>query len=123
MHQIITITGRLTRDPESNTYGEKTVCRFAVAVDDGYGDKKTTDFFNVSVWGKMGEKVQRYQKKGSVVQVIGKMKSSKKDKTTYWELRANNVVFFTFDNNSNQQQNNFEMFTGDINISDDDLPF
>ncbi|MEM5669348.1 hypothetical protein AAHB59_13080 [Bacillus cereus] len=40
MHQIITITGRLTRDPESNTYGEKTVCRFAVAVDDGYGDKK-----------------------------------------------------------------------------------
>ncbi|MGY1465500.1 single-stranded DNA-binding protein (plasmid) [Bacillus toyonensis] len=49
MHQIITITGRLTRDPESNTYGEKTVCRFTVAVDDGYGDKKTTDFFNVSV--------------------------------------------------------------------------
>ena len=41
----------------------------------------------------MGEKVQRYQKKGSVVQVIGKMKSSKKDKTTYWELRANNIVF------------------------------
>ncbi|MEM5669349.1 single-stranded DNA-binding protein [Bacillus cereus] len=71
----------------------------------------------------MGEKVQRYQKKGSVVQVIGKMKSSKKDKTTYWELCANNIVFFTFDNNSNQQQNNFEMFTGDINISDDDLPF
>lgn len=58
MHQIITITGRLTRDPESNTYGEKTVCRFAVAVDDGYGDKKTTDFFNVSVWGKW---VKRYK--------------------------------------------------------------
>lgn len=40
MYQKQLIVGRLTRDPESTPYGENTVCRFAVAVDDGYGDKK-----------------------------------------------------------------------------------
>ncbi|UOE58171.1 single-stranded DNA-binding protein [Cytobacillus oceanisediminis] len=104
MYQQITITGRLTREPKSDTYGENTVCRIGVAVDDGYGEKKTTDFFNVSIWGKRGKNVQDYLKKGSLVQVVGKMKSSKKDTTTYWELRADDVIFL--DSKSSNSNNN-----------------
>lgn len=106
MYQKQVIVGRLTRDPESTTYGENTVCRFAVACDDGFGDKKTTDFFNVSAWGKMGASVQQYTKKGSVVLVEGKMKMSKKESVTYWELRADNVRFLDSkgDAQNNQQQ-------------------
>lgn len=102
MYQKQLIVGRLTRDPESTPYGENTVCRFAVAVDDGYGDKKTTDFFNVSAWGKLGANVQQYTKKGSVVLVEGKMKSSKKDNVTYWELRADNIKFLSSNNDGGQ---------------------
>ncbi|MGE7726903.1 single-stranded DNA-binding protein [Bacillus cereus] len=112
MYQKQLAVGRLTRDPESETYGENKVCRFAIAVDDGFGDKKTTDFFNVSAWGKLGENVQQYTKKGSLVLVEGKMKSSKKDKTTYWELRADNVKFLSSNNDGGQgnggQQQQFQ---------------
>ncbi|MES9681667.1 single-stranded DNA-binding protein [Gottfriedia acidiceleris] len=102
MYQKQVVVGRLTRDPESKTYGENTVCRFAVAVDDGFGDKKTTDFFNVSAWGKMGENVQKFTKKGSVVLIEGKMKSSKKENVTYWELRADEVKFLSSNNDGGQ---------------------
>jgi len=102
MYQKQIAVGRLTRDPESTTYGENTVCRFSIAVDDGFGDKKTTDFFNCSAWGKQGESVQNYTKKGSLVLVEGKMKSSKKESTTYWELRADQVRFLSSNNDGGQ---------------------
>lgn len=103
MYQKQVAVGRLTRDPESKKYGENTVCRFAIAVDDGFGDKKTTDFMNVSAWGKQGENVQQYTKKGSLVLVEGKFKSSKNDAgTTFWELRADQVKFLSSNNEGGQ---------------------
>ncbi|MFE7817890.1 single-stranded DNA-binding protein [Priestia megaterium] len=102
MYQKQIAVGRLTRDPESTTYGENTVCRFSIAVDDGFGDKKTTDFMNCSAWGKQGESVQNYTKKGSLVLVEGKFKSSKKENITYWELRADQVRFLSSNNDGGQ---------------------
>lgn len=104
MFQKQVVVGRLTRDPESKTYGDNTVCRFSVAVDDGFGDKKTTDFFNCSAWGKTGANVQQYTKKGSLVLVEGKMKSSKKEDRTYWELRADMVKFLSSNHEGQQNQ-------------------
>ncbi|MGG1071298.1 single-stranded DNA-binding protein [Priestia megaterium] len=102
MYQKQIIVGRLTRDPESTTYGENTVCRFSVAVDDGFGEKKQTDFFNCSAWGKQGENVQKFTQKGAVVLVEGKMKSSKKEDKYYWELRADQVRFLSSNNDGGQ---------------------
>lgn len=104
MYSKTIAVGRLTRDPELKTFGENTVCRFTIAVDDGFGDKKTTDFVNCSAWGKTGESIQKFNKKGSILMVEGKFKSSKKDDKTYWELRADQVKFLS-SNNENQQSN------------------
>lgn len=96
--------GRLTRDPETKTFSETSaVTRFSIAVEDGFGDKKTTHYYNCSAWNAQGKSVQNFCKKGSTVIVTGKFISSKKESTTYWELRADSVKFIsTGDKDANQ---------------------
>lgn len=70
--QIITITGNVGRDPESRTtQSGEAVCNLNVAVKQGYGDRATTNWFRCSVWGKRGEAVARYVRKGNKVTVLG----------------------------------------------------
>ena len=46
--------GRLTRDPEVRyTQSGKAVCRFTLAIDDGWGEKKKTYFIPVTCWEKL----------------------------------------------------------------------
>ena len=66
------LIGNLTRDPElSETPSGVTVCRFAVAVNRGYGDNRATDFYNVTAWRRLGEQVAQYTKKGNKIAVYG----------------------------------------------------
>lgn len=80
MNKVIQ-TGRLVKDPELKfTQGAGTaVATFTIAVDDGFGDKKTTDFIPIVVWGKQGEAVANYTHKGSKVLVNGKIKTRSYD--------------------------------------------
>lgn len=76
--QIVVITGNLTRDPESRSVGDKTVCNFTVAVNrrkkaDG---TQEADFFRVAAWGKLGENCQKYLAKGKKVEVVGTVSAS-----------------------------------------------
>lgn len=98
-----TAVGRLTRDPETKNFGESAVTRFSIAVDEGFGDKKKTHFYNCSAWNKLGANVQQFTKKGSLVLVEGMMISSKKENVTYWELRADSVKFLSSNNEGGQQ--------------------
>ncbi len=66
------ITGNLTKDPElTQTPNGTTVCKFTVAVNRGFGDNRTADFYNVFAWRRLGEAVARHTWKGSKVAVIG----------------------------------------------------
>mgnify|MGYP003147136690 FL=1 len=47
--------GRLGRDPETRSTDYGDVVSASVAFDHGYGDRKTTTWVRVSVWGKAGE--------------------------------------------------------------------
>ena len=69
----VSITGRLTRDPESKNWQGTTVVSFTVAVNTTKkeGEKYIADFYNVSVWGKSGEFILPKLAKGSLVQVYG----------------------------------------------------
>ena len=131
MFQQKLLIGRLTRDPESKPAGKGTVCKFTVAVDEGFGDKKSTEFFNVAAWDKLGENVQKFLKTGSMVMVLGKEKSSKRESVTYWEWRADIVKFLdtrsanpgtkTLEGSNNTLNDDF--FADMAPPSDDDLPF
>jgi single-strand DNA-binding protein len=67
----ITVAGRLGRDSELRTAGNDKVLGFTVAVDTGFGDKKTTVWVECSLWGKRGETLAQYLTKGASVTVTG----------------------------------------------------
>lgn len=73
------ITGNLTRDPELRSTGSGTsVCSFSVAVNRVYRDtsgenKEDVSYIDCSAWGKLGEMISQYAKKGSAVLVSGRL--------------------------------------------------
>jgi single-strand DNA-binding protein len=70
------LMGRLTRDPELRHTGSGTpVCSFSIAIDNGYGDNRTTDFINCVAWNKTAEFVEKYFTKGRMIIVIGRIQT------------------------------------------------
>lgn len=66
--------GRATKDPESTTSTNGTVCaRFSIAVDRKFKreGEPEADFFNCVSFGKQGEFVEKYVKKGTKLVVVG----------------------------------------------------
>lgn len=83
------IAGNLTRDPELRTTPNgASVCGFSVAVNRVYRDasgeqKEDVSFIDCSAWGKLGEMINQYAKKGSGVLVSGRLdQRSWEDKTS-----------------------------------------
>ena len=80
MNKAILI-GRLTRDPEvrySQNDSNMAIARFSLAVDRRFkkqGDEVTADFFNCTAFGKQGEFVEKYLKKGTKVVVTGRIQN------------------------------------------------
>lgn len=92
------LLGNLTRDPElRQTANGASVCNFSIAVNEGFGDKKKVNFFNVQAWQKTAEACAKYLSKGRPVLVEGRLqnRSYEKDgqKRTITEIVAENVQF------------------------------
>lgn len=75
----ITVTGRLTKDPEIRTTASgKQVSSFTVAVDRKYkSEDKTADFIRVTAWDKSAEFIANYGAKGRMVGVTGRIEQNK----------------------------------------------
>lgn len=73
------ITGNLTRDPElRSTTSGSSVCGFSVAVNRVYKgsdgeNKEDVSYIDCVAWGKLGEMIAQYAKKGSGVLVSGRL--------------------------------------------------
>lgn len=68
------VIGRLGHDPRVNTSKSgTTVCSFSIANDTGYGERKQTDWFAVTCFGKTAENANRYLRKGSLVCLTGEV--------------------------------------------------
>lgn len=79
MSNAITFHGRLTKDCwKGATQEGKTMVRFTVAEDVGYGDNKHTNFHEVVLFGKRAEGgLPQYLTKGQAVFVSGEIKINK----------------------------------------------
>lgn len=99
------ITGNLTRDPELRTTPSgASVCSFAVAVNRVYKDtsgsqREEVSFIDCSAWGKLGEMISQYAKKGSSVLVCGRLTQHS------WE-----------DKNTGQKRSRVEIVVDDFNF-------
>lgn len=69
---VWSFTGRLGKDAEvrSTNSGDK-ITSWSVAVDIGYGEKKTAMWVDCQIWGDRGEKLVQYLKKGQEVGITG----------------------------------------------------
>ena len=80
MNKVI-LMGRLTRDPEvrySNGENATAIARFSIAVDRRFrrgSDGQDADFFNCTAFGKQGEFVEKYLKKGTKILLMGRIQN------------------------------------------------
>lgn len=120
MINSVSITGRLTKDPELRyTPSGVAVVRFVLAVNRSFSNsqgEKEADFINCTVWRKPAENVANFLKKGSLTGVSGRLQTGSYEgtdgKRVYTtEVVAENVTFLepkstSSNNTNNSQQNN-----------------
>ena len=114
------LVGNLTKDPELRyTQSGKATARMSIAINQGYGDKQTTDFFNLIAWEKTAELCDKFLSKGSKVLVVGRLKNNnyEKDGVKHYgvDVIVNSIEFL--DKKKFEQKNIVE--TDDH----DDIPF
>ena len=69
--------GNMTRDPELRfSQSGIAVCKFSIAINDGWGDKKTVSFINCVAFGKTAEATANYTHKGSKVGIESRVQTS-----------------------------------------------
>lgn len=78
----VSMAGRLTNDPELRTVGESAVAKFGLAVNRTWKNKsgekqEEATFLDIEAWGKTGELVAQYLKKGSPCYLEGRLKMDK----------------------------------------------
>jgi len=77
----VTLAGHLTRDPETRTLpnGGSTVTSFSLAVNRRWKNaegelKEEVTFVDCEAWGRVGETLSQYQRKGNPIYIEGRLK-------------------------------------------------
>ena len=118
--------GRLTRDPENTpTKTAITLVKFSLASDSGFGESKRPMFIEVVCFGKTGEFVEKYFKKGQEILVEGslsfeqwedKESGAKRSKHT---IIASQVGFV----GSNKKEDSATVAEQKVHIDEEIVPF
>lgn len=89
----LNLAGRAGRDAEyKQTQGGDELCRFTVAADVGFGDRKQTIWVDVTRWGKGAKGLSDCIRKGDPIAVTGEMSTRDHDGKTYIQVRADRVT-------------------------------
>ena len=130
--------GRLTKDAELKyTPGKGTaVSTFTLAIDDGFGDNKKTDFIPIVLWGKSAENLAAYLIKGTQVAVAGRISTRSYDAKDGSKRYVTEVVADMFGGvkllggkKADNSNSNNDVFGGmnfdeyDMPVDDGDMPF
>jgi single-strand DNA-binding protein len=79
--------GRLTKDPAVKYNNDKAVARFNLAVNRRFSKDGEADFISCVAFGKQGEFVEKYARKGMKFDVVGRIQTGnykdKDGKTVY----------------------------------------
>ena len=140
MNKVI-LKGNLVKDIELKyTINNKAVARFTLAVNEGYGDNKRTNFITCEVWNKLAENLAKYCGKGSSLLLEGSIRTEnyeqdgQKKYTTKVVVESLEFLKSKNENSSAESSANnckesakeddpFKEFGETMEISDDDLPF
>ncbi len=102
MRNSVQLIGRLGKDPEVKTFGDKKKVSFSLATTDSYKNKKgekveDTQWHNVVIWGSLAGVAEKYLKKGQEVAVEGKLlhntyEAADGEKKYFTEINVNDMV-------------------------------
>lgn len=139
MNKVI-LMGRLTRDPEVRMSGDTAVARFSLAVDRRFkkdGDQ-TADFINCVAFGKTGEFVEKYGRKGTKFVVEGRIQTGSYTNKDGQKVYTTDVVVEQVEfaeskntsgdsnstgNTSNTTSDDMSFMNIPDNVEDEGLPF
>ncbi len=141
----ITLIGRISKNIElRTTTGGKDVANFSIAVNNPYKKDKEgntqADFFDCIVWGTQAVNLQKYQEKGNLIAVEGRLENQKwqdeKGNNHYKNVIVCESIEYLAKKNGQQMpvpeapipstevsEDPFQNFGEEITLSDDDLPF
>ena len=70
------LIGNIVRDIDLRYTKQNTpVASYTIAINSRYGEQQQTDYINISTWGKSGEFVKKYFKKGQPIAITGRLKN------------------------------------------------
>ena len=131
MLNVVTLIGRLVRDPETRTCDDgKIICKFSIAV---RRNEKKTDFISCVAWDKFGQYIERRFHKGDFIGVAGSLQIE--PYTTKHGDRANKATVvvdkFSFcgasysessrSEDPSEREESMSMF--DVQYDEEELPF
>lgn len=79
MNKVI-LMGRLTKDVELKRSGDTVIGRFTIAVD-RRSKNKDADFISCVAWNKSAEFIKKYFGKGSMIAVVGELRTGSYEKS------------------------------------------
>ncbi|MCF7945232.1 MAG: single-stranded DNA-binding protein [Spirochaetia bacterium] len=97
---VVVLVGRLTRDAELRyTNSGTAICSFSIAVNrrkrSGDSWENEANFFDIILWGRQGEALQKYLEKGKQVSVSGELRQNRWEqngqKRSRVEIAANTI--------------------------------
>lgn len=109
MFNSVVLVGRIGQNPSlKKSSNDKSYCHLSVATNSGFGDKKRTDWHDVTVFGTQAENCCKFLTKGSIVTVRGRIqydtyeKDGKKNRST--SIIADEVVFMSSNHSEGGEQ-------------------
>lgn len=93
MSNSISFVGKLGKDSERGSYSNGQYLKFSVAENVGWGDKKTTNWWNCTLFGKQAEgSLMDYLLKGAQVFIVGEVSFTQgNDGKTYNNLTIKHI--------------------------------
>lgn len=122
----VNLIGNLTKDVELRyTKNNIAVASYTIAVNTGYGELQETNYINITTWGKAGEFVNKYFKKGQAIAISGRLKNKNYEsngvKHYGMEVVTEDIEFVGSKKESDKEE--IEEFIPNFDMSEDDLPF
>lgn len=121
------LIGNLTKDPELRYTKQNTpVASYTIAVNTGYGELQETNYINITTWGKAGEFINKYFKKGQSIALTGRLKNKNYEsngvKHYGMEVVTEDIEFVGSKKEESKQETK-EEFIPNFEVEDGELPF
>lgn len=131
MSNNISFVGHIGNEPELKKIGENDLLELNVANNVGFGDKRSTNWFRCSIWGKRAISLQPHLSKGKQVFITGQLTlreytNAEGQKRISPDIRVGELEFFNTGHGADHQNSSSSSAPAtpaSTPETEDDMPF